>query len=126
MAAGGVLQLRLRDGKPDTRLFLCGLMDWVGSAPPTAESLAGRAVLAQGLAHIKTIQETGGAVLGHRSLEADGFEHSLFRDAHAGGQVLRGCEPLREATPADAFPVLATWGFSTIRVHAQVHLCGGA
>lgn len=48
-------------------------MDWVGDAPPTASALAGRSVLDQGHAHIKTIVHTGGHVLGCRYLDEDGL-----------------------------------------------------
>lgn len=51
--------------------FIAGLMDWVGPVPPTAESIAGHDVLEQGSAHIKTITQTGGEVLGCRSLDED-------------------------------------------------------
>ncbi len=53
--------------------FVAGLMDWVGHEPPTPEALAGREVLAQGHAHIKTILHTGGEVLGCRDLADDGL-----------------------------------------------------
>ena len=48
-------------------------MDWVGDAPPTASALAGRGVLRQGHAHVKTIVNTGGEVLGCRDLDEDGL-----------------------------------------------------
>jgi hypothetical protein len=62
---------------PTTRIgprvgFVAGLMDWVGEEPPTAAALAGRQVLDQGHAHIKTILQTGGQVLGCRDLAEDG------------------------------------------------------
>ena len=44
-------------------------MDWVGSAPPTAEALVGRSVLSQGHANVKTITHTGGEILGFRPLD---------------------------------------------------------
>lgn len=45
----------------------------VGEAPPAAAELAGRGVVARGHAHIKTITQTGGAVLGCRGLHEDGL-----------------------------------------------------
>jgi hypothetical protein len=77
--------------------FDAGLMDWVGSEPPTAHDLAGRAVLLQGGAHIKAITETGGEILGLRPLELDGLEAADCRDT--------------------------TWGYEYIAVMAQ-HLLG--
>jgi hypothetical protein len=53
--------------------FVAGLMDWVSREPPTAEAIAGRGVLDQGHAHIKTILHTGGAILGFRDLDEDGL-----------------------------------------------------
>lgn len=53
--------------------FVAGLMDWVGDAPPTEADLAARDVVRQGTAHIKTITETGGEVLGCRALQRDGL-----------------------------------------------------
>ena len=58
----------------DRRHFVAGLVDWLGTEPPTAESIAGRAVLPQAKAHIDAIAKTGGAVLGMRALELDHLE----------------------------------------------------
>ena len=66
-ASGRVLQLL------DSRVLLVvGLLDWCEPLPPTAETIAGASVLAAGAAHIKTIELTGGALLGHRDLAQDG------------------------------------------------------
>lgn len=66
-ACGRVLQ------RLDSRvLLIVGLLDWCEPLPPTAESIAGAPVLAAGAAHIKTIELTGGALLGHRDLAEDG------------------------------------------------------
>ncbi len=48
-------------------------MDWIGVEPPTYDSLAGGAVVAQAKAHFEAITNTGGAVLGLRPLELDGL-----------------------------------------------------
>lgn len=78
---------------------MVGLLDWCEPLVPTAESIAGRAVLEFGNAHIKTIRETGGALLGHRPLEEDGI-----------------------AAPAGpgAFDLVPVWGYKEIegRTHA--------
>src|SRR6266566_811632 len=58
-------------GEKDTRGFVAGLMDWIGTRPPDAEALAGRAVVAQGSIRIEAITKTGGAILGLRPLELD-------------------------------------------------------
>jgi hypothetical protein len=52
-------------------MFMAGLMDWVGNQPPTEDNLAGRRVLSQGSAHVKTITETGASILGCRPLDLE-------------------------------------------------------
>ena len=89
-ACGRVIQLRLEDGKRDSRTFLAGLMDWWGRKPPTAERIAGCGVVEQGGASIKTITATGGKILGFRDLSLDSIVPSLFRDAWAASWVQRG------------------------------------
>ena len=61
-------------------MFVAGLMDWVGEAPPTASAIAGRKVIDQGNAHYKSILQTGGQVLGCRELDDDG----LVAERHPG------------------------------------------
>jgi len=100
------------------RLFLAGLVDWVGVAPPDAESIAGAVLLDNGMAHVKTIQETGGQILGVRSLDLDGVT-GLLRVSHRSGgtvYVYEGAVRLRVATREEAatLPVLATWGYRSI------------
>ena len=62
-----------------SRSLIVGLLDWCEPEPPTAGTIGGRAVLAYGIAHIKTVRETGGALLGHRPLDADGGLDGLLR-----------------------------------------------
>ncbi|MFF5235524.1 hypothetical protein [Dactylosporangium sp. NPDC000521] len=60
-----------------------GLLDWCGPEVPTADTIPGATVLAHGEAHIKTIRETGGLLLGHRPLDADDLDTLLNgRDLH--------------------------------------------
>ena len=54
--------------------FIGAILDWVGDTPPTAEAIAGSAVLAVGNAHVRLISFSGGAILGERPLQADGIE----------------------------------------------------
>jgi hypothetical protein len=53
--------------------FVGGLLDWVGTERPSSDSIAGKAVLEVGTAHVRVIAESGGAVLGERALELDGI-----------------------------------------------------
>ena len=61
---GVVLALVQREGKADTRIFLAGLLDWIGDTPPTDNAIANRTVIAERFAHIKMIQMTGGELIG--------------------------------------------------------------
>lgn len=48
-----------------------GLMDWCEPEPPTASSISGRDILAYGIVHIKSVELTGGPILGNCPLEND-------------------------------------------------------
>lgn len=61
---GVVLAKLLRKGKIDTRLFFVGLLDWFGEEQPTINHIKGANIIETGAAHIKTITETGGAIIG--------------------------------------------------------------
>jgi hypothetical protein len=65
-----------------------GLMDWVGDHLPAAEDITGRTVLEQGKSRFETIANTGGVVLGYRSLELDGLAPIDF-DGTEPGSVSR-------------------------------------
>jgi hypothetical protein len=121
---GRVLQLWMESGKCNRRLFLAGLMNWVGDDPPTAEAIAGRGVLDQGIVHIKTIAENAGEVLGLREPAPDGIEPWLFLDAGRATCVQRGFNRLRPFDPRRdvGLPVLCTWGFAVIKILADEHL----
>jgi len=105
-----------------TRIFLAGLLNWVGCVPPTEDAIAGAALVAHGFAHIKTITTTGGQVLGQRALEADGITPALWRSHEAGGVVwvYEGARRLRPASAADRdLPVMGMSGYSVISVLAE-------
>ncbi len=100
-----------------TKLFLAGLLDWFGTEPPTARAIAGAGLLSQGFAHIRTIHETGGEILGTRDLTADGLVPASWRSHEGGGTVwvYQGIRRVRPAGPEDAgLPVIGTWGFTVI------------
>ncbi|MEI7744010.1 MAG: hypothetical protein WCK58_09705 [Chloroflexota bacterium] len=54
-------------------MFLAALLDWAGAEPPTAESIAGAAILETGGAHVRVVGDAGGAMLGIRPLGLDGL-----------------------------------------------------
>ncbi len=105
-------------------MFLAAVLDWHGDAPPTGESIAGAKCLDQGQVHLKAITETGGCILGYRSLELDNIEPWEFRGAmfHVNSFVHRGLEPVRPQQPTDRrLPVLSTWGYDLLAPIAEDH-----
>ena len=61
---GVVLTLIDREGKADPRMFLAGLLEWIGDAPPVPTEIANRPIVAKRFAHIKMIQMTGKELIG--------------------------------------------------------------
>ena len=58
---------------PEGRVTLVvGLLDWCEPVPPTADAIAGAPVLDWNGAHVKTIELTGGPLLGHSLLDGGG------------------------------------------------------
>lgn len=112
--------MKPRSGSGGRTLFLAGLMDWVGEKPPSDRSIAGAALLTQGQAHVKTIIETGPALLGHRALEEDDIEPAL---TVSGDPVwlVQGYVRLRRATRDETatLPVFSTWGYRVIALLAE-------
>ena len=107
----------------NSRTFLAALADWEGDEPPTADGISGREVVAQGWAHVLTIQKNGRLILGHRDLALDGIR-GLRQVTHRGGgtvMLYEGATPLRPATGEEAatMPVFSTWGFAVISVLAE-------
>lgn len=129
-ACGRVLQLNGAEIPAKGRAFFGGLHRWVGGVAPSAESIAGAGFVAFGVMHIRAITETGGEILGERSLEADGFELPLLLSAHGGDGtlLLRGAEPVRDARRDEwgSHPLLGFWGYDFIQQLAQQHLHRGA
>jgi len=109
--------------------FLAAVMDWHGDKPPTADSIAGAKCLAQGKAHLKSITETGGSILGYRPLALDNIEPWEFRGAefHVNSYVHKGLQPLRPQQPEDnCLPVLSIWGYHVPMVIAERHFTKAA
>lgn len=48
-----------------TKGLYVGLLNWTGTKVPTSKELSGKRVIEVGRAHIKTITETGGQILGN-------------------------------------------------------------
>lgn len=118
-ACGRVLQL----DECSRRMFLAGLLDWCGEVAPTHESIANAGLLAHGAAHVKTIAENQGAILGCRSLDLDGLDVPLSLDTSPGPGCLlrRGFERLGAASASeqqDMHP-FRTWGYRVIKLLAE-------
>ena len=129
-ACGRVLQLNGAEIPTKNRAFFGGLHRWVSDVPPNVESIAGADFLTFGVMHVRAISETGGEVLGERSLEADGIELPLLLSAMGGDGtlLLRGAEPVRNARRDEwgSRPVLGFWGYDFIQQLAQERLHRGA
>lgn len=135
MTPGEFWALPLRDGSfgcgrvvqlvPGNRVsFLGAVLDWHSDSLPTSESIAGARCLAQGQAHLKSITETGGSILGHRPLELDDIEPWEFRGAsfYLNSNVQRGLEPIRAQRPEDGdLPIFTTWGYRVPVSVAEKH-----
>jgi hypothetical protein len=65
-------------------LFVGAVLDWIGDEPPTPEAIAGRPALGIGVAHVRTIAENGGEIVGERPLELDPIEIPERPDTHWG------------------------------------------
>lgn len=119
---GRVIELRQKEDIGSRVLFLGGVLDWHGNAPPTSDTIAGASCLDQGKVNLKAITTTGGLILGHRPLELDGIEPWEFRGAafHVNSFVFKGLQRIRPQTRADSrLPVLDTWGFNVPLVIAE-------
>jgi len=104
-------------------MLIAGLMNWIGSAPPTSGDLAGCRTVQQAQVHLRSILETGGVILGHRALALELIEPDLFLSEAKGANcwLMRGYEWLRPATPDEqnSHPVWQTWGYLIIRHRAE-------
>jgi hypothetical protein len=109
------------DGPGSRRAFVAALMDWVGSAVPTGPAISGAGVVDFGAAHVRTITETGGVVLGQRDLDFAQLQLPERVRPHPPLQVYGGPLGTRPATAADlrALPQLSTWGFRSIVAKAE-------
>ncbi len=117
-ACGRVLQLNEVSGKRHSRLFLAGLMDWIGPVSPTFESISGAGILEHGAAHVKTITANQGQILGCRDLGLDGIE---IPETVSATELRRGFQVVGIATKEqrESLTHFTTWGFGVIVVLAE-------
>ena len=79
--------LRVWDSRVDLTV---GLLDWCEPVLPSAATIAGARVLDYSKVHIKSIQLTGGPLLGHRPLEDDGGWEGLVGGPDRGPGLHEG------------------------------------
>ena len=102
-----------------SRVFLAGVLDWVGASPPRAATIEGRDILAYGNAHILAIRESGGQILGVGEVPDDLYK---VRTAAIGGEVYQGWNPVK-LDPGQAISdlsTLSTWGFNVAHNLAEM------
>jgi hypothetical protein len=68
-SCGVVLPMLKNDEKVDNRVFYAALIDWSSEVLPTAKDVSRRNLIKKGAAHIKTILESGGELLGKYEVE---------------------------------------------------------
>ena len=99
-----ILQLRPSSAAHAKRWFISGLMSWLDTSPPTAQSIAGcDTIIQQYDSHVRDIE---GEILGFRALELEHLQPLLWLNASDGDghnpsgrpSVMRGYERLREAS----------------------------
>lgn len=120
-ACGRVLQFNEKNGKRDSRIFLAGLLDWIDAVPPTSEAISGAQLVTHGAAHVKTISENEGQILGLRELTLDGITIPETLDGTSGPMLQQGFQVIGPAAneQREALPVFSTWGFRVIVLHAE-------
>ena len=129
-ACGRVIQMQICNGKRDPRIFLAGLMDWVGTTLPDSNAIAGKKVLEQGSVHIRTIKWNGGEVMGLRDLTLDGIEPWLFLDSEPPSRncyLQRGFNiiGLANSDQQAKLEVFSAWGLEVIKILAKKHFSVG-
>ncbi|RTL41975.1 MAG: hypothetical protein EKK49_01565 [Rhodocyclaceae bacterium] len=93
--AGCVVGMHSRAGKASQRMFIAGVVRWVGTHAPSATDIENRPLVEFAFAHLKAITESGGLVLGEARLQ--------FAEAPATAESLS----------------LPTWGFGVPRLLAE-------
>ncbi len=105
---------------PSNRAFVAGLLDWDGATAPTGAAVAGAGLVAQAVAHVKAITETGGAILGRVATPIEPLSWRTTRRPDAEPWVYAGIEPVRPAGPDDlGLPIVAAVGYGYLRHLAE-------
>ena len=104
--------------------FIAGLLNWKGNETPKITDLKNLKIIKQGKAHIKTIEYTGGELLGNINFKSYKIEPMLQRsqgEFQLGAQIVKGYQDIRNMEPEDIekYSVLGTWGYNYIRLLAE-------
>jgi hypothetical protein len=59
----------VNDGVKNSRLFIAGVLQWIGDSPPGAEQLSQIKLYRYGFLHIKSIKESGLPILGEANID---------------------------------------------------------
>jgi hypothetical protein len=74
--AACVVGSHLSSGKASSRAFIAGVIDWVGTSPPTPTDLESRPIIRHAFAHIKAIADSGSEILGLANIDLIGAPES--------------------------------------------------
>jgi hypothetical protein len=133
LRAGQFWPIRLPDGgfacgmvldvvSDSRREFLAGLIDWHGPEEPLPIAIEGRALVAQGIGHVKMILEGYGWITGTLPPEVNPPSPILWTD-HLGGRewgLFLGLTLVKRIGPDEAenHPRRRTWGYNVINLLA--------
>jgi hypothetical protein len=67
--AACVVGERVDGGAKNSRLFIAGVLQWIGDSPPSAESLSQIKIYKYGFLHIKSIKESGLPISGEANID---------------------------------------------------------
>jgi len=118
-ACGRVLEIQ----PDDTWAIWAGLLDWVGTDPPTFDAIAGRKTVEEGQMHVISIKSVAGRVLGHRPLELDKLKPRRMKSQmeRRGCMLVQGFKTLGRITDSQfrRLPTQSTWSREGILHKAQ-------
>jgi hypothetical protein len=95
LAVGVVIALATTRGKLNSRMFLAGLLDWAGNGPPSHMDLNSAKIIRSGFAHVATIQNHGGRLIGELTRSWDMPAQVEYRGLTTEGPSIWGASFIR-------------------------------